>query len=119
MRAYLLDASREDLDRLSVKLEESGKFTVVGRSVHPLEAMERIKELRPDVLFLDLPLPCLHGMIVVDRVNKEHPDIRIVIVTDTTQYALSAFDQQVADYVLKPAELERLNKTAARLKPGS
>jgi two-component system LytT family response regulator len=99
-------------------LQHTGKVHVLGMSTHPQDAVDQMILLQPDVLFLDLQLPGLQGVIVAEQVKQRLPQIKIVVVTENKQYALWAFDQAVVDYVLKPLEEVRLNQSLARLVRG-
>jgi two-component SAPR family response regulator len=67
-----------------------------------------IEDLQPDRTFLDLKMPGLSGM----EVAKQTSGIcRVIFITAYDQYALDAFENEVVDYILKPATDERLAKT--------
>ncbi|GGC73899.1 LytR/AlgR family response regulator transcription factor [Undibacterium terreum] len=74
----------------------------------------------PDVLFLDIKMPGKTGLEVAQELAEEWPESspfpQIVFVTAYDEYAIQAFEQSAADYVLKPISDERLGKTVARLK---
>jgi DNA-binding NarL/FixJ family response regulator len=68
-------------DGLRTLLEQQPKFAVVGEAGDGLEAVERAKDLRPDVLLLDLAMPRLHGLDVLKALGEMAPDVRIVLLT--------------------------------------
>ena len=82
-------------------------------------AVEQTLALRPDVLFLDIRMPGRSGLEAAERLAEDWPDGQpfplVVFVTAYDDYALQAFDQSAADYVLKPVSDARLAKTVARL----
>lgn len=117
--AYLLDVNQNDLFKLSSMLQHTGKVNVIGMSAYPDNVVDQIVLLQPDVLFLDLQLPGHQGVVVAELVKKRLPDIQIVVVTETKQHALWAFDQDIVDYVLKPLEEVRLGQSLERLRKGS
>ncbi|MEK3794603.1 response regulator [Paenibacillus sp. FSL R7-0204] len=119
IKAYLLDVNQKDLYKLSSMLQHTGKVNVIGMSAYPENVVDRIVLLQPDVLFLDLQLPGHQGVVVAELVKKRLPDIQIVVVTETKQHALWAFDQDIVDYVLKPLEEVRLGQSLERLRQGS
>ncbi|MBW4085818.1 LytTR family DNA-binding domain-containing protein [Paenibacillus sp. S150] len=119
IKAFLLDVNQRDLYKLSYMLQHSGKVNVIGMSAQPQEAVDKIILLQPDVLFMDLQLPGLQGIFVAELVKQKVPHIQIVVVTESKQHALWAFDQAVADYVLKPLEEVRLSQSLERLRKGS
>ena len=73
----------------------------------------------PDVLFLDIKMPGRSGLAVAEAVIDEWPDGRpaplIVFITAYDEFAVAAFEQQAADYVLKPVTAERIARTVERL----
>ncbi|MEK4007995.1 LytR/AlgR family response regulator transcription factor [Paenibacillus sp. FSL H3-0333] len=119
IKAYLLDVNQKDLYKLSSMLQHTGKVNVIGMSAYHENVVDRIVLLQPDVLFLDLQLPRHQGVVVAELVKKKLPDIQIVVVTETKQHALWAFDQDIVDYVLKPLEEVRLSQSLERLRQGS
>jgi two-component system LytT family response regulator/two-component system response regulator LytT len=119
IRAFLLDVNQRDLYKLAAMLEQTGKVAVIGMSSHPQGALNQILELQPDVLFLDLQMQGLQGLYVAEQVKQQFPAIQIVVITESKQHALWAFDQDIEDYVLKPLEEVRLCLSLERLRHGS
>jgi len=95
------------------------ELEIVARAGDGLSAVEKALALLPDVLFLDIRMPGLTGLDVAQRVvdrwpaDRAHP--QIVFVTAYDQYAVDAFDYAAADYLLKPVERARLERTVERL----
>ncbi len=107
MRAQL----RERLRELWPELE------IVAEAKNGAEAVEQVAALRPDVVFLDIRMPALTGIEAAREIAAlEGATPEIVFVTAYDQYAIDAFEQGVLDYVLKPAERERLARTVERLR---
>ena len=97
-------------DRLAALWPE---LTIVGIAKNGLEAMRLVDDESPAIVFLDIRMPGLTGLEVAKRLDaKTH----VVFVTAYDQYAVDAFDQQAADYLLKPVTDDRLARTIARLK---
>jgi DNA-binding LytR/AlgR family response regulator len=83
-------------------------------------AVEQALALQPDVLFLDIRMPGMTGLEVAQALAEDWPDDAkpfplLVFVTAYDQYALNAFEHAAVDYVLKPVQPNRLEKTCARL----
>jgi len=90
---------------------------VVGEAKNGIEAVELVSTHRPEVVFLDIRMPAKTGIEAardIARLEGRLPEI--VFVTAYDQYAIDAFQQGVIDYVLKPAERERLAVTVERLR---
>lgn len=75
-----------------------------------------IDEEAPDVVFLDIRMPGLTGLDVAAKLVDSPQPPHIVFVTAYDQYAVEAFEHSAVDYLLKPANLARLEKTVAKLK---
>jgi len=84
---------------------------IVAIARNGLEAAAQIAELQPDVAFLDIQMPGLTGLEVAEGI--EGPT-RVVFVTAYDEYALTAFDAEAIDYVLKPVNAERLTRAIER-----
>ncbi len=78
--------------------------------------MRLIDEEAPDVVFLDIRMPGMNGLDVAARLVSGPRPPHIVFVTAYDEYAVAAFEHAALDYLLKPASLERLTRTAAKLK---
>jgi DNA-binding LytR/AlgR family response regulator len=75
-----------------------------------------VDELAPDVVFLDIQMPGMTGLDVAARLASGEQGPHIVFITAHDHYAVQAFEHSACDYLLKPASLERLGRTVARLK---
>ncbi|NIM42266.1 MAG: response regulator [Hydrogenophaga sp.] len=84
-----------------------------------LSAVQQALALRPDVLFLDIRMPALSGLeaaaTLADDWPAEQPLPALVFVTAHDEFAVQAFEAQALDYVLKPVQPERLQRTVARV----
>jgi DNA-binding LytR/AlgR family response regulator len=109
----LAQALRQALGRLWPALQ------IVASVGNGVAAVEQTLALQPDVLFLDIRMPGRSGLEAAELLAEDWPDGQafplVVFVTAYDDYALQAFDQAAADYVLKPVSDARLAKTVARL----
>jgi two-component system, LytTR family, response regulator len=112
IRAYLVDDERLATQRLARLLGETGRVSVVGSAVDPEAAVAFLNRTPVDVLFLDVQMPGLSGFEVIDRL--ERPPL-VVFTTAYDAYALNAFEASAIDYLLKPVEPERLQRTLDRI----
>jgi two-component system, LytTR family, response regulator len=112
LRAYLIDDEELALKRLVRLLEKSGRVDIAGSSTDPEQALAEVAGLRPDVLFLDIQMPGLNAFEFLGRLAAEP---LIVFATAYDQYALRAFEVNSIDYLLKPVEMERLERTLDRM----
>ena len=130
VRGVIADDERLMRDQLKARLTEVWpELQIVGEAKNGLEAVDLVAEHHPDVVFLDIRMPGLSGVDAARRIaqlpapddsgdddGEEWSLPEIVFITAYDQYAIEAFEQGVADYVLKPAERERLGVTVARIK---
>jgi DNA-binding LytR/AlgR family response regulator len=99
---------------LAVRLSAAWpELQIVATASNGLDALERIEELRPDIVFLDINMPGLTGLQVAQQLD---PKPHIVFVTAYSEHAVEAFEREAVDYLLKPVQDERLQQTVARLK---
>lgn len=107
LRAYLVDDEPPALERLRRLLEQTGRVRVIGSATEPEEAVMALAADPPDVCFLDIEMPRMNGFEVLARL----PSQPIVIFTTAyNQYALQAFAVNSVDYLLKPVELDSLER---------
>ena len=122
VRAVLADDERLMREQLRSRLTEVWPdLDIVAEAKNGLEAVELVKEHKPDLVFLDIRMPGLTGVDAARQIAQLPEDEdwllpEIVFITAYDQYAVEAFEQGVADYVLKPAERERLQVTVERVK---
>lgn len=88
------------------------ELQVVHVARNGVEAAERIAALQPDLAFLDIQMPGLTGLEVAQGLEGT---TRVVFVTAYDEYAVQAFEHQALDYVLKPVQRDRLQRTVERL----
>jgi DNA-binding LytR/AlgR family response regulator len=87
---------------------------IIGAACDGLEAVRKIEELRPDLLFLDIEMPGLTGFEVLQSVRRTVPLPLVIFVTGYDQHALAAFEADALAYLLKPVEPERLARVLDR-----
>jgi DNA-binding LytR/AlgR family response regulator len=89
------------------------ELIICGEAENGLEALKLIETCRPAVAFLDIKMPGLSGIEVAQKISA---NCRVVFITAFDQYAVEAFENEAVDYILKPVTIERLDKTARRIK---
>ncbi len=115
IKVILVDDEKPALRELEFLLSKYSGITVAGMCKDPFEAMENIKLVKPDVVFLDINMPKLTGIDAASRILDSSPDTDIVFVTAYDRYAIEAFELHALDYILKPVESERFEKTIERI----
>jgi DNA-binding LytR/AlgR family response regulator len=124
-RALIADDERLMREQLRARLAEVWpELEIVGEAKNGLEAVEMTEAQQPDLVFLDIRMPGMTGIeaaraiaqLPVDEDGAGWRGCEVVFITAYDQYAIEAFEQGVVDYVLKPAERERLQVTVERIK---
>ena len=87
---------------------------VVARCSNPVEAIELVNELRPDIVFLDITMPELNGFEFLNQFKKIC--FKIIITTAYSEFALKAIKYAAFDFLLKPIDCEELKKAVSRIK---
>lgn len=101
--------------RILSLLQSDESFEVLGESGNGKDAVDKITELKPDLVFLDVQMPKLDGFGVLESVAQTHLP-SIIFVTAYDQYAVKAFDAHAVDYLLKPFKQERFMDAVLRAK---
>ena len=105
----------EPLARMRIEdlLAHTEDAVVVGSATNGIEAVERIRTLEPDLVFLDVQMPGKTGIEVIREIGAEHMPATI-FVTAYDQFAVQAFDVAAVDYLVKPFDDERFEAAFAR-----
>jgi DNA-binding LytR/AlgR family response regulator len=121
VRCVIADDERLMRDQLRARLAEVWPaLQIVAEAKNGSEAVELVAQHHPDLVFLDIRMPGLTGVEAAKQIaqlptSDDWDGCEIVFITAYDQYAIEAFEQGVADYVLKPAERERLLVTVQRI----
>jgi len=113
LRAVIVDDEGPARDLLREYLSDEPRTEVVAECANGFEAVKRIGELSPDLVFLDVQMPKLDGFEVLELIE---PGPAVVFVTAYDEYALKAFEVHAVDYLLKPFGRERLAEALARVR---
>lgn len=114
LTAIIVDDEPLALEGLRLRLQRIPEVEVIAEASDGDRAIQLCHELCPDVLFLDLRLPGLNGIEVVQALQSDILPM-VVFVSAYGEYALDAFELNAIDFVLKPANLGRLKKTIERI----
>ena len=115
MRTLIVDDEPVARQILRDELSLMSDIDLIGEADDGKEALRKIVDLQPDLVFLDLQMPQIDGFEVVRRLNGSHLPV-IVIVTAFHEHAIEAFEAGAIDYLLKPVRGERLRKSVERAK---
>lgn len=110
LRCLIVDDEKPARQELLYILSNIEGVEVVGEASHGIEALELIKKLRPDIVFLDIQMPQMSGIDVARKLLEEEYRPMIIFVTAYDQFAVEAFEVNAIDYLLKPISEERLER---------
>lgn len=105
MKTLVIDDSRLARNELKRLLKEFDKVQVVGEAASVDEAIEKIGELKPDLIFLDIQMPGKSGFDLLEELEAV-PEV--IFSTAYDEHALKAFEYNALDYLVKPVQKERL-----------
>jgi two-component system LytT family response regulator len=115
VRALIADDEPAARERITMLLAGDSAVEVVGECADGRETISAIRKLAPDLLFLDIQMPEFDGFEVLKRTPIEKLPI-VIFVTAYDKYALTAFDANALDYLLKPFNRQRFNRALNRAK---
>jgi len=112
LRVYLVDDESLALKRLARLLRQTRRVDIVGVTESPDEAVAFLSQNAVDVVFLDIQMPGMSGFELLQKLPKEPA---VVFTTAFDRFALEAFEVNSIDYLLKPIELDRLEKALSKV----
>src|SRR5215203_68651 len=113
LRIIIADDERPAREFLKAVLREFEDAELVGEAENGADAVEIIKQLKPDLALLDLRMPEVGGLEAVRLLRKSQMPL-VAFVTAYDEYAVQAFEVNAVDYLLKPVEKSRLRETLNR-----
>jgi two-component system LytT family response regulator len=113
LRTLLVDDEQPARDRLRQLLVGRDEVEIVGEAEDGVQAIERIQEMVPDLVLLDIQMPGCSGLEVAASLARPRP--AIVFCTAFDQYAVDAFELHAVDYLLKPVNRARLHAALERV----
>lgn len=115
LTTIVVDDEQLACDELSYLLDDFPEVEVIARGSNGLEAVELIRKMEPELVFLDVHMPGLDGLGVVSRLREREIELpHFIFVTAHDQYAVEAFRLEAMDYLLKPVDKGRLAETIDR-----
>jgi len=113
--AVIIDDERHAIKEIKFYLKKYTEISVVASFVNPLEALKKLPELKPQLVFLDIQMPQLLGIDVGSSILDILPETEIVFVTAYDQYAMEAFELNAIAYILKPIGQERFENSMRKV----
>lgn len=100
---------REGLKQL---LELEGEFKVIGEACDGVDCIEKLKKVKPDILLLDINMPNMNGLEVIEKMKESDCNVKVLVLTvhNEVEYLLKAVDMGVNGYLLKDSESTELKQ---------
>ena len=120
IRIFVVDDLRLLREGLVALLAEQEEITVVGTAASGSKALEKIKELRPDVALIDIGMPGKDGLTVTQTLRREAPEVKVIILgmPDLNEEIMACIEAGAAGYVLKEAAFDYLVETIRAVHQG-
>jgi two-component system, LytTR family, response regulator len=113
MKAIIVDDERLARAELNKLLKDFPEVEVIAEASNVNEAIEKIEELNPDLIFLDIQMPGKTGFDLLEELDKAP---HVIFTTAYDEYALKAFQVNALDYLLKPVDTARLSEAIYKVK---
>ena len=115
LKCIVIDDEKPAVDEMVYLLSEFDDVEIVATFTDCMAFIASIEKFEHHIIFLDINMPKISGLLIADHIIKNNIPIRIVFVTAYDTYAIKAFEVNAVDYLLKPVEKERLKQTIHRL----
>ena len=116
IKCIIIDDELDIRERLESLLNKIDGIEVLCKEGIPEEAVEKVIELKPDIVFLDIEMPRMNGLDMVSKIRKRYFYPTFIFVTAYNQYAIKAIKKEAFDFLLKPVDIEELSQTIERYK---
>lgn len=116
VRVLIVDDNERERIVLRYLLEQLHDVEIIGEAVHGLEALMLCQEKKIDLVFLDITMPEMDGLETAQKLMEMKEPPLVAFVTIQTSMAVRAFELGAVDYIVKPIEQKRIEKTIYRAK---
>lgn len=112
-KAVIIDDERLARNELKKLLADFAEVEIIGEAANAKEGVEKIEELNPDLIFLDIQMPGKTGFDMLTEIDRAP---HVIFTTAYDEFALKAFEVNALDYLMKPVEPKRLADALHKLK---
>ncbi len=113
IKAIIIDDEQLAREGLEIALKAFDTIDVIAHCPNGFEAIKQIRQLNPDIIFLDIQMPHINGFEMLELLGEDVP--ATIFVTAFDEFAIKAFDSNALDYLLKPVNPKRLEKAILKL----
>ncbi len=115
LKVVIIDDEQNSIEALQWELKAfEDEIEIVGQTMSAKEGISIIKKQKPNIVFLDIEMPCMNGFEMLEKIDQI--DFDIVFTTAYDQFALKAFEISAMDYLLKPVNYDDLNNVIEKVK---
>jgi DNA-binding LytR/AlgR family response regulator len=113
----IIDDQKDAIDLILDHVNKIPELSVIYYSTDPVEALNFIDKNNPDVIFLDIEMPDLTGLDIIDSLRKKRGNNipKVIFTTGYNEYAIQGFELGVSDYILKPVTFKRFKIAVDRI----
>lgn len=115
MKVIIVDDERLARNELRNLISEFPEIEIIDEATNAQEALTKISEQQPDVVFMDIHMPHTNGIEALKQLKELDEIPKVVFVTAYDEHAIEAFRLNALDYLLKPVDPTRLNETISKL----
>lgn len=115
LKTLIVDDEPLAIERLQLLCAQQRDLDLIGTAIDGEAAMRMARQLKPDLMLLDIAMPGMDGLEVAKALSAEGQSPAIIFVTAYDKFAVEAFGIAAVDYVLKPVETERLSLAVSRV----
>lgn len=117
IRTLICDDEKASQDIIQLFIEEENPMLeIVGTASNGIEALELIQKEKPDLVFMDIHMPCFSGMEVIEKSRATDPEVKFIIITayESFEYARQALRLGAVDILPKPVDFDQLSEAITR-----
>ncbi len=115
IKAILVDDEQDGIEDLQDSIKKyCPEITIAGTHTNPTEALQAIRQIKPDLVFLDVQMPGMSGFELLERLTPV--PFEVIFVSAFDRYAIKAIRFSALDYLLKPIDIDELVRAVARVK---
>lgn len=115
-KVLIVDDSIVIRNSLKSILKEFG-YEIVGEACNGQEGIDKYRELKPDLIFLDITMPVMNGIEVIDNIMELENDVKIIIVSAISQRMIvrEAILKGATNYIVKPVNKEKIKEVLSNI----
>jgi len=111
LKCIIIDDEIEVRNRLESLIYKIEEIEIISKEGIPEKAIEKVINLKPDIVFIDVEMPRMNGFEVVKQIRDNYYYPTFIFVTAYNQYAIKAIKKEAFDFLLKPVDIEELTQT--------